>query len=115
MRDSMRSRKLAKTIRSKTPGVDRITFDIIFQDQKDYDLVRHSGAVTRETVAVDGVGNYVTLKSAAMRLGRDTIPARAGNTTIDPLPYGSTAWVNPLYHPPNVLQKGLVLPANQPE
>jgi len=54
MESSIRSRKLvdiAKTIRSKNAGVDKITFDIIFQDQEDYDLVRNSGAVTRKTVA----------------------------------------------------------------
>ena len=42
---------IAKTIRSKNAGVDKITFDIIFRDRADYDMVRESGAVTRETVA----------------------------------------------------------------
>ena len=31
---------LAKTIRSKNAGVDRITFDVIFTDRADYDRVR---------------------------------------------------------------------------
>ena len=43
--------ELAKTVRSKNAGVDRITFDIIFRDKDTYDFVRKSGAVTRETVS----------------------------------------------------------------
>mgnify|MGYP000149956487 CR=1 FL=1 len=42
---------LAKTIRSKNAGVDRITFDIIFSDRGNYDLVRRSGALSRAKVA----------------------------------------------------------------
>ncbi len=41
---------LAKTIRSKNAGVDRITFDVIFADRATYDLVRRSGALSREAV-----------------------------------------------------------------
>ncbi len=54
MEGNMLTKKLveiAKTIRSKNAGVDKITFDIIFRDRADYDLVRNSGALTRETVA----------------------------------------------------------------
>ena len=54
METANRTRKLvdiAKTIRSKNAGVDKITFDIIFRDKSDYDLVRRSRALTRETVA----------------------------------------------------------------
>jgi hypothetical protein len=50
----MSSRKLAelaKTIRSKNAGVDKITFDIIFRDQRTYEAVRQSGVLTRESVA----------------------------------------------------------------
>jgi hypothetical protein len=43
--------ELAKTVRSKNAGVDRITFDIIFPDRETYELVRQSRALTRETVA----------------------------------------------------------------
>ena len=43
--------ELAKTIRSKNAGVDQITFDVIFRDQAGYELVKRSGALTRETVA----------------------------------------------------------------
>jgi hypothetical protein len=43
--------ELAKTVRSKNAGTDRITFDIIFREKENYDLVRRSGAITRQTVA----------------------------------------------------------------
>jgi hypothetical protein len=42
--------ELAKTIRSKNAGVDRITFDVIFRDRRTYDAVRRSGALSREAV-----------------------------------------------------------------
>ena len=41
---------LAKTIRSKNAGVDKITFDIIFQDRAGYDLARRSGALSRAAI-----------------------------------------------------------------
>lgn len=41
---------LAKTIRSKNAGVDKITFDVIFRAREDYDLVRKSGVLSREAV-----------------------------------------------------------------
>lgn len=43
--------ELAKTIRSKNAGTDRITFDVIFPSSETYELVRNSGVLTRETVA----------------------------------------------------------------
>jgi hypothetical protein len=49
----MASRKLseiAKTIRSKNAGVDKITFDVIFPDRASYDLVRDSGVLSRTAV-----------------------------------------------------------------
>jgi hypothetical protein len=42
---------IAKTIRSKNAGVDKITFDVIFSRQDDYEFVRDSGVLTRQTVA----------------------------------------------------------------
>lgn len=42
---------LAKTIRSKNAGVNKITFDIIFNDPAAYARVRASGALTRASVA----------------------------------------------------------------
>jgi hypothetical protein len=41
---------IAKTIRSKNAGVDKITFDVIFPDRAAYDRVRASGALSREAV-----------------------------------------------------------------
>lgn len=46
----MRLFDLAKTIRSKNAGVDRITFDVIFSDRTAYDRVRGSGVLARENV-----------------------------------------------------------------
>ena len=43
--------ELAKTIRSKNAGVDQITFDVIFPDAASFDLVRRSGALSREAIA----------------------------------------------------------------
>lgn len=41
---------LAKTIRSKNAGTDKITFDIIFRERETYDLVKRSGVLTRDSV-----------------------------------------------------------------
>ena len=43
--------ELAKTIRSKNAGVDKITFDIIFRDRANYERVKRSRVLTRETMA----------------------------------------------------------------
>ncbi len=43
--------ELAKTVRSKNAGTDKITFDIIFREADVYEAVKASGAVTRDTVA----------------------------------------------------------------
>ena len=43
--------ELAKTIRSKNAGVDKITFDIIFSDRERYERVKKARVLTRETVA----------------------------------------------------------------
>lgn len=42
---------LAKTIRSKNAGVNKITFDIIFRDREPYERVKRAGVLTRETMA----------------------------------------------------------------
>ncbi|MBV9586778.1 MAG: DUF4387 domain-containing protein [Alphaproteobacteria bacterium] len=48
---------IAKTIRSKNAGVDRITFDVIFTDRADYDRVRQSGVLARAAVCrIFGLG-----------------------------------------------------------
>lgn len=41
---------LAKTIRSKNAGVDKLTFDIIFREKEKYELVKKSGALTKENI-----------------------------------------------------------------
>ena len=43
--------ELAKTIRSKNAGTDKITFDIIFREKENYELVKTSRCLTRESVA----------------------------------------------------------------
>jgi hypothetical protein len=43
--------ELAKTIRSKNAGTDKITFDIIFREKEDYELVKKSRVLTKETMA----------------------------------------------------------------
>lgn len=48
---TMKLVELAKTIRSKNAGVDRITFDIIFREKEIYDLVKASKTITAETMA----------------------------------------------------------------
>ena len=42
---------LAKTIRSKNAGTDRITFDIIFRDPENYEMVKKSGVLNRKFIA----------------------------------------------------------------
>jgi hypothetical protein len=41
---------LAKTIRSKNAGVDLITFDVIFASRENYERVKRSRVLTRESV-----------------------------------------------------------------
>ena len=43
--------QLAKTVRSTTAGVNKITFDIIFREAAVYERVKRSGAITRATMA----------------------------------------------------------------
>ena len=42
--------EIAKTIRSKNAGVDKITFDVIFPDLVTYEQVRNSGVLSRAAV-----------------------------------------------------------------
>ena len=42
---------LAKVVRSKNAGVDKITFDIIFADRGSYERVVRSGAITKASIA----------------------------------------------------------------
>ena len=43
--------QLAKTIRSKNAGVNKITFDIIFREAAVYERVKRSRAISRESMA----------------------------------------------------------------
>lgn len=43
--------KLAQTIRSKNAGPDCITFDIIFGDDRIYELVKNNDALTPQRIA----------------------------------------------------------------
>ena len=42
--------ELAKVIRSKNAGPDKVTFDIIFESRECYEAVKSSGSLTQETV-----------------------------------------------------------------
>ena len=48
---SAKLKDLAKTIRSKNAGVDKITFDIIFRDRANYERVKRARTLTRESMA----------------------------------------------------------------
>lgn len=62
--------QLAKTIRSKNAGVDRITFDVIFSEPKNYDRVRRSGVLSKQAIceifgiASDRITDYVEFDPA---------------------------------------------------
>ena len=49
--ETVKLSSLAKTIRSKNAGVDRITFDIIFPDQTSYEKVKAAKVLSRKSVA----------------------------------------------------------------
>lgn len=51
MSDTTTLGELAKTVRSKNAGTDRVTFDVIFSDRETYDHVRRNRVLTRETVS----------------------------------------------------------------
>jgi Domain of unknown function (DUF4387) len=50
MTASRKLSEIAKTIRSKNAGVDKITFDVIFPDRVTYDRVRESRVLSRAAV-----------------------------------------------------------------
>lgn len=50
MNTSKKLSDLAKTIRSKNAGTDKITFDIIFRERETYELVKRSGALSPASV-----------------------------------------------------------------
>jgi hypothetical protein len=83
--------EIAKTIRSKNAGVDKVTFDIIFQNRADYDRVRRSGALSREAVCriygipASRISDYVEFDPALaikFTLYRKTPSGSAGDADI---------------------------------
>ena len=50
MTASRKLSEIAKTIRSKNAGVDKITFDVIFPDRGAYDRVRASEVLSRAAI-----------------------------------------------------------------
>jgi len=62
--------ELAKTLRSKNAGTDRITFDIVFEDKATYELVLNSGALTRQSITelfridADRITDFVAFEPA---------------------------------------------------
>jgi Domain of unknown function (DUF4387) len=62
--------ELASTIRSKNAGVDHITFDIICRDRENFDRVKNSGALTKQSVAQlyrvseDRIASFVVFEPA---------------------------------------------------
>ena len=97
MEGNMPTKKLveiAKTIRSKNAGVDKITFDIIFRERADYDLVRNSRALTRETVAalygIDGdrISDFVEF-DPALAIKFTIYRARPSGSPGDPDIFGA--------------------------
>jgi hypothetical protein len=61
---------LASTIRSKNAGVDHITFDIICRDKENFERVKNSGALTKQSVArlyrisEDRIASFVVFEPA---------------------------------------------------
>jgi hypothetical protein len=46
----VRLHEMAKTIRSKNAGVDKITFDVICRNYREFDLIRKSDVITRRSM-----------------------------------------------------------------
>jgi hypothetical protein len=76
---------LAKTIRSKNAGTDRITFDIIFSDPEKYEMVKKSGVLNKKTIS-----NIFDIPESRIADFVEFDPAYAIKFTIDRLvPSGS--------------------------
>jgi len=57
MTEARKLSEIAKTIRSKNAGVDKVTYDVIFPDRVAYDQVRESGVLSRDAVCrIFGIG-----------------------------------------------------------
>ena len=77
MTSSRKLSEIAKTIRSKNAGVDKITFDVIFSDRASYDRVCKSGVLSR-----DAVCQIFGVDAAQMTDHVEFDPARAIKFTI---------------------------------
>ena len=75
---------LAKTIRSKNAGTDRITFDIIFRDPQNYELVKKSGVLNRAFVSVSRTAVLLILWNLT-RVMQSNSPSTA---CVPPVPLG---------------------------
>lgn len=82
---------LAKTIRSKNAGVDRITFDVVFSERCAYDRVRKSGVLSRPAICKifgirnDRITDYVEFEPALaikFTIERTTVSGSAGDGDI---------------------------------
>ena len=51
MGKSIKLYEIAKTIRSKNAGIHFLTFDIIFDNDKDYERVKKSGAINKQIIS----------------------------------------------------------------
>lgn len=49
--DTHKLHQLAKTIRSKNAGVNKITFDVIFRNRAEYERVKRAKVLSRESIA----------------------------------------------------------------
>ena len=67
--------ELAKTLRSKNAGVDKITFDIIFPDRATYEHVKRCQVLSRASVAaLYNIPDFADLGLRGIRSGqRDQI------------------------------------------
>ncbi len=83
--------ELAKTIRSKNAGPDKITFDVIFKDESSYELVKKSRIITRKTIArlydipEDKISDFVEFNPARaikFTIYRDRPSGSPGETDI---------------------------------
>ena len=89
---------LAKTIRSKNAGVDKITFDIIFSRREDYELVQRSGVLSRAAIcALYGIPDSAYHGDAEMfklmhemRVRIITAPAFTGDKVIGAILFEAT-------------------------
>ena len=86
--------ELAKTIRSKNAGVDKITFDVIFTDRERYERVRNARVLTRESVcrlygiAPERISDFVEF-DAANAIKFTILRERPSGSPGDPDIFGS--------------------------